>query len=222
MEASPWYRQIASRVAAYWYLKAIGTTLFMYAFFIGYMHLLRNPVFPVTVMPLTVLDELIGFRPEALFLYFSLWFYVSLPPAFLDTKPELYSFLWHVSGLCLAGLACFLVWPTAVPHVDVDWQGFPGFSLLKGVDTAGNACPSLHVATAVFSGIWLDRILAEIDTPRSVRIINWVWCFGIVYSTLAVKQHVVFDMLAGGGLGVAVALLSLWMRPARQPRRLFR
>ena len=29
---------------------------------------------------------------------------------------------------------------------------------LKSMDASGNACPSLHVATAVFSGIWLHHL----------------------------------------------------------------
>jgi membrane-associated phospholipid phosphatase len=209
----PWHSQIVSRIVAYWHLKAIGTTAFMTGFFFIYLYLLKNPIRPVSVMPLTILDNWIGFRPEALPLYFSLWFYVSLTPALLDTKRQLYSYLLHVGGLCLAGLACFLAWPTAIPATDLAWHGYPGFSLLKGIDNAGNACPSLHVATAVFSGIWLGRLLSETDSPRLLRALNWVWCCGIVYSTLAVKQHVVVDVLAGGLLGVAVAALSLAMRP---------
>lgn len=214
LASRPWYSQMVSRFVAYWYLKAIGTTAFMAGFFFIYLHLLKNPIHPVTVMPLTILDNWIGFRPEALFLYFSLWLYVSLPPALLDTRRRLYSYLLHVGGLCLAGLACFLAWPTAIPAADVAWQGYPGFSLLKGIDGSGNACPSLHVATAVFSGIWLDRLLSETDSPRVLQVFNWIWCAGIVYSTLAVKQHVAVDALAGGLLGLAVAALSLAMRPA--------
>ena len=77
------------------------------------------------------------------------------------------------------------------------------------MDASGNACPSLHVATAVFSGVWLNRILREINAPRALRAFNWLWCVGIVYSTLATKQHVALDMLAGAVLGLAAALLSL-------------
>ena len=43
------------------------------------MHVLRNPVFPVTTMPLTPLDAWIPFVPQALAIYLSLWFYVGIP-----------------------------------------------------------------------------------------------------------------------------------------------
>lgn len=217
-QAGSWYGRIAARVAAHWTLKATGTAAFMAVFFVGYLHLLRNPLFPVTIMPVTALDRSIAFQPAALGFYLSLWFYVSLPPALLDTRPELYSFGWHVGGLCLAGMLCFLFWPTAVPPAAIDWQQYSGFAVLKGVDAGGNACPSMHVATAVFSGIWLDRLLAETAAPRGWRAGNWVWCLGIVYSTLAIRQHVAIDVAAGTLLGAGVAALSLAMRPQAEQK----
>jgi len=77
------------------------------------------------------------------------------------------------------------------------------------VDAAGNACPSLHVATAVFSAMWINRQLIEVGAPRIVRVFNWAWCIGIAYSTLATKQHVAVDMVAGAILGMFAASLSL-------------
>ena len=40
-------------------------------------------------------------------------------------------------------------------------------------------------------------------------MINGGWCAGIVYSTLAVRQHVAVDVLAGLALGVLAARWSL-------------
>jgi membrane-associated phospholipid phosphatase len=65
------------------------------------------------------------------------------------------------------------------------------------------------VATAVFSALWLNRQLFEVGAPRIVRWLNWTWCVGIVYSTLATKQHVAVDMVAGIMLGMLAAGLSL-------------
>ncbi len=98
-------------------------------------------------------------------------------------------------------------WPTTLPHFDIDLGAVRrNFTKLKTADLAGNACPSLHVAFAVFAGIWLDRQLREIRLRRRIaRRINWLWCFGIVYSTIAVRQHVALDALAGAVLGATVA-----------------
>jgi membrane-associated phospholipid phosphatase len=207
--APPWHLQALTRIKSHLFFKISGITLFMTVFFAGYIYLLKNPVFPVTIMPLTVLDEAVGFKPGTLFLYVSLWMYVSIPPVLQATRRELIYYGLAVGSLCVVGLACFLFWPTAVPVANVDWEQSLGFSILKGVDAAGNACPSLHVATAVFSAVWLNRQLFEVNAPRVVRVINWIWCMGIAYSTLATKQHVAIDMIAGVILGMFAANLSL-------------
>jgi hypothetical protein len=209
--------RIGARFRVHWQLKALGTTAFMTLFFVAYLYLLRHPVFPVTVMPTIFLDGLVPFLPGALPVYLSLWIYVSLPPALLGTREELFAFGWQAAGLCLAGLACFLLWPTAVPTSALDWNGFPGSGILQGVDAAGNACPSLHVATAVFSGAWLHRLLGETRSPRGLQLVNFAWCCAIAYSTLAIKQHVAIDMLAGTALGLAAAAYSIRTMTRLQP-----
>jgi membrane-associated phospholipid phosphatase len=138
-----------------------------------------------------------------------LWVYVSLPPALLATRRELYAYGISMAGTCLAGLSVFYFWPTAVPAANIDWAQYPGVDFLKSMDASGNACPSLHVATAVFSGIWLHHLLRRLGAPPWIRIFNWVWCIGIVYSALATRQHVAVDVLAGLALGVLAAFLSL-------------
>jgi membrane-associated phospholipid phosphatase len=117
-----------------------------------------------------------------------------------------------MAGTCLAGLLVFYFWPTAVPVADIDWTQYPDVDLLKGMDASGNACPSLHVATAIFSGIWLHHLLRRFGVPQWVLLFNWTWCIGIVYSTLATRQHVAVDVLAGLTLGALGAYLSLRRR----------
>ncbi len=212
--SAPWYRQCARRVARVWLLKALGTMSFVALFFWAYLHVLRNPGFTVTTMPTTALDEWIAFRPEAFWLYASLWFYTSLPPALVRSLRELLGYGAAIFLVCAVGVGVFVVWPTAVPVPDIDWAQHPGFAILKGIDTAGNAFPSLHVATAVFSGLWLNRQLAETGASPAVRAFSALWCIGIVYSTMATKQHVVFDVAGGLALGLSLGWLSLRWVPA--------
>jgi len=188
--------------------------LFIGLFFAAYFYLLKVPAYPTTVMPVILLDHLIGFQPLALPLYISLWVYVSLPPLLLATRRELYGYGLAMAGTCLAGLIVFHFWPTAVPAAEIDWALYPGVDFLKNMDASGNACPSLHVATAVFSGIWLHHLLRRFGAPRWILSVNWLWCIGIVYSTLATRQHVAVDVLAGLLLGALVANLSLRQRLA--------
>jgi membrane-associated phospholipid phosphatase len=213
MYKSSWPGELLVRFRRYFLLKAIGTTTFISVFFVAYFHVLRSTAHQAVPMPATAIDDLLGFQPAALYAYVSLWVYVGIPPAIIYGLRELYAYGGWIAGLCIAGLACFWFWPTAVPLYPVDTALYPGYQLIRGLDNAGNACPSLHVATAAFSAIWLDRLLAEIGTGWRLRIFNWAWFATIAWSTVATKQHVALDVLAGILLAVAFVLPSLRFRP---------
>ena len=134
---------------------------------------------------------------------------MSLAPALLIDRRELISYGLAAVGLSAIGLGLFLFWPTAVPRPDVDWSQHPAFAFLQSVDASGNACPSLHVAFAVFTAIWFERLWRQMGARRLVRTLNWLWCLGILYSTIAIRQHVSLDVLAGAVLGATVAVVQL-------------
>ncbi len=205
-----WRSDLASRMRTLAVLKLAGVTAFVWLFFIGYFYLLRNPSGPVTVMPLTALDRLIPFQPYALVAYVSLWVYVGIAPGLLRNWRELVVYGLWATALCGFGLALFYVWPTAVPANAMNAT----IGVLQGVDAAGNACPSLHVATAMFSMIWVEHLLRVTRSPLPLRLLNTAWFVAIAYSTLAITQHVVLDVVGGVLLGLAFAWLSL-----RGPRR---
>lgn len=211
-QETPWYRQAAAVVPDNLYLKAIGTTVFISMFFVAYFYVLRHPAFPPTVMPVIWLDRLIGFEPLALPVYLSLWLYVSLLPAFFSTRPELYWYGLSMTLMCVVGLSIFYFWPTGAPTPDIDWTRYPDMDFLKNIDASGNACPSLHVATAFFSGVWFHHLLRRFGGPRWIFVFNWTWCIAIVYSTVAIRQHVAVDAGAGLVLGGLAAWLSLRYR----------
>lgn len=208
----PWYRQAAAVIPRHVYLKGFGTMLFISLFFGAYFYLLKHQAYPTTVIPLTWLDHRIDFQPLALPLYISLWVYVSLPPLFLATRRAVYGYGLAIAGVCLTALTIFYFWPTTIPTANTEWAQQRGLDFLKSIDAAGNACPSLHVATAIFSGIWLHHLLRRFGAPLGILFTNWVWCIGIVYSTMATRQHVALDVLAGLVLGVPAAYLSLRYR----------
>jgi hypothetical protein len=196
----------ASVLLTHFWFKLLGTSAFTTLFLGAYIFLLKNPAHAVTLMPSTALDRWVGFEPLALWPYLSLWLYVSLPPALMKTRLELVEYGIWIGLVCVAGLAVFYFWPTAVPPSAIDWAQYPGLAFLKGVDAAGNACPSLHVATAVFSCLWLHRLLHRVRGGALARVLNVLWCLAIAYSTLATRQHVALDVVAGTSLG----LLGAW------------
>jgi hypothetical protein len=212
-----WAAAIGRRFLYLFALKTAGIAAFMALFFVGYFHTLRYPAYPVFEMPLTALDRLIPFQPSFLWAYASLWVYVGIPPGIQASFRSLLAYGAWITGLCGVGLASFYFWPTAVPPsgIPIDLAAHPGFAVLQGVDAAGNACPSLHVATAVFSGLWLARLLRDVGAPAWLHAVNGVWGVLIVYSTVAIRQHVVWDVAAGALLGAVFAVASLHWRPDR-------
>jgi membrane-associated phospholipid phosphatase len=191
----------------FWF-KFWGTSAFMAVFFWAYLYLLKNPVFPVTIMPLTVVDRWIGFSPLALIPYLSLWIYCSLPVMLMPARIRLLNFGVWIGLMCMLALAIFYWWPNAVPVADIDWALYPSVAFLKSVDAAGNACPSLHVAAAVYSSFWLYWLVQALRLGWRTQAVQVVWGFAIVYSTMATKQHVSLDVLAGMVLGAVFAWMA--------------
>ena len=165
-QVEPWQTRLLQRMRHLWWLKFLGVCGFMWLFFIGYFHTLRNPRHEVVLMPLTWLDDVVVFQPGALWVYVSLWLYVGVAPGLLATFRELVAYALWIGALCVLGLTCFHFWPTAVPKLSMDLSIYPGFALVHGVDAAGNACPSLHVATAAFTA--MCRACAAVDRHATV------------------------------------------------------
>lgn len=198
---------VAIMFTRFWF-KMFGTMGFTAVFFVAYIYLLRHPNAQVAIIPATALDHAIPFQPWALPIYLSLWAYVSLPAVLMLDRREIIGYGFKVALPCLAGLAVFYFWPNAILPAEIDWNRYPGVAFLKNIDTAGNAFPSLHVAIAVFSALWLHWRIRLLDLGRSMEWLNIAWCIAIAYSTLAIKQHVVFDVLSGTLLGLGTAWLT--------------
>lgn len=212
-----WWRELLRRLTCCWLLKGVGTTVLMTLFFIAYFHLLNSPWDEPVVMPETWVDRQVLFQPIFFYLYASLWLYVSLVPALMPDRVTLVRYGVAIVGLCLAGLAVFLVFPTSIERDPGLWAGEPAFAFLAAVDSSGNAFPSLHVATALFSAFWMDRLIRAIGMPAFWRGLSALWALGIVYSTLAIGQHVFWDVVGGVLLAVAFAWLSASRLSVKQP-----
>ncbi len=181
------------------------------AFFYAYFWAMRHPLGAVTVMPVTWLDGLIGFQPLSFPLYAFLWFYISLGTALAKDLRELAAFGVASLAMSVVGLAIFMLLPTRVPDFAIDWSLHPSMRFLKSVDVAGNAFPSLHAAFCVFTAVVLHGQLSAMGAARWLRAGNLLLCVGILYSTVATRQHVVLDAIAGAVLGgvASIAYLSV-------------
>jgi len=206
---APWARALGERFTVLWWLKGAGTTVFMTLFFWAYFTILENPANPPIEVPTLAIDSWIPLTPWAYTIYVSLWVYVSLAPALLLSFRTLLHFGLWILAMCVVCLLIFWWIPTQTPTLDIDWSLYPGLSLIKGVDAPGNACPSLHVASAVFTAFWLQRILSKVNAPRWLHWANPLHCLAIAWSTMATLQHVALDVIAGAFVGAVFAWASL-------------
>lgn len=189
-------------------VKAIGTTLFIYLFFRAYFWVMENPNATPFTVPTTAIDHLIPFSIVGLPIYLSLWVYVSLAPALLNSLRALLNYGLWISLMCAVCLMFFWFFPTATPPAEIDLSRYPSMAFLR-VDTGLNAFPSLHVASAVFTSVWLRTLLRKIDAPSYIRALNIIYCLLIIWSTMAVRQHVFWDAISGTLIGLLFAILSI-------------
>jgi membrane-associated phospholipid phosphatase len=210
LPAPGWLHDAGLRIRNRWYVKMGGTIVIMTAFFVVYFWLLNHARLPVTVVPRIFVDRMIAFMPGALPLYVSLWVYVPLAPALLLFPREMKVYTVAVLVLSAIGFGIFILWPTTVPKPDVDASMVSSIAYLKAVDASGNAFPSLHVAFAVFTAMLFERLLREMRSGFLIHAVNWLWCLGIIYSTMAIRQHVALDAVAGAILGAIAGFALLW------------
>jgi hypothetical protein len=161
---------------------------------------------PVRPMPATWLDRAVPFRPGATWWYVSWYVMLCVSPALLATRKQLRQ---YAAGICVNGLVAnlvFLLSPTGVARPvsndGLDWV----YRTVVTFDRPVNACPSLHAALAVFTTLWFARLCrAEprlpLRRPGLWAAAMWLWTAVIFYATLATRQHVVLDLLAGSVLG---------------------
>jgi hypothetical protein len=209
VEPKAWKHRLSERLRTLWLFKMLTTMGAIAAFFYAYFWVMHHPLSAVTVMPVIWIDDLVSFQPRSLYLYATLWVYLALGTALAKDLRELVAFGAASLAMIVVGLGIFMLVPTKVPDFPIDWDRYPSLAFLKTVDVTGNACPSLHGAFAVFTAVVLHRHLTEIGAGRSLFAGNLLWCLGILYSTVATRQHVALDIIAGSILAGAAAILYL-------------
>jgi membrane-associated phospholipid phosphatase len=210
----PSWTELGTRLRRGFIRTTLCTSLLTGVFFMAYFAVQRHPSHAALIMPMTALDSVIPFQPAALLAYVTLWIYIGIGPGLQRGLREFAVYGAWLCGLCVSGLAIFYIWPTRVPAFVALANGFPGFSTLHHVDQTGNACPSMHVAVAIFTVVRVDEVIRSMRIPFPLRLANAAWFALIVYSTLAIKQHVVLDVVAGAILGLVFAAMSLRWRPS--------
>ncbi|WP_169334341.1 phosphatase PAP2 family protein [Rubritalea marina] len=152
----------------------------------------------------TLFDRWIGIHFNAVWVYFSFYFLL----AFAGLAPErrvYLQYLYAVGWTTMAAHMIFLMIPSGLSRDAIEMQGAPQlYQWLVEYDKPRNVFPSLHVALSVLAGMALQR---SCRFSSFVKVLVWAWVSGIVWSTVALGQHVIYD----GILGALIAVVTWWV-----------
>lgn len=163
------------------------------------------------------LDDLIPFNEWFIIPYF-LWFLYT--PAvfvflFFHSKNEFYRICaFQFTGMTVA-LIIFTVFPTGL-HLRPDVLPRDNIltdlvqNLLYHADTPTNVLPSIHVFGTIATHICLVKSphMSAFTVRRHLKVFSGVLVVLIVLSTMFLKQHSVYDVLAGIALTVVMYIVT--------------
>lgn len=177
---------------------AVGLNLFA---LLPYYFLQRHGLFPVKLVPATVIDDWIPFNDQLVWLYLSLFLLMPVTPMQMIRRSQLWRYAIGVAAMSLLADFFFFFWPTTVERPP-SRETNEIYRLLNTFVLPNNAAPSLHVAMAVFSALCFEQIAANVRRAYAWRMILWTWALAILHATLATKQHLALDAIAGVLLGL--------------------
>tara|TARA_R110000868_G_scaffold132380_3_gene343214 strand:+ start:37462 stop:38094 length:633 start_codon:yes stop_codon:yes gene_type:complete len=163
------------------------------------------PQAPITLVPHTQWDHQIALDVSWIWIYLIAYAYVPIVFLFLKQKKTVYLYAFSYLIISIISVTVFMFYPTTLPRESFPTDtSFAGLALdwLRGLDQPTNCLPSLHVATAWQSSWWLYQ---EKKWPG---ILGFIFSALVVWSTLAVKQHVVWDAITGSAVAVIAIILS--------------
>jgi len=201
-------RRLIHRLRSEWRLKlwlTIGLNLGVCA---PYYFLQQHHFFPATLMRPTALDEAVPFLPAAVWLYLSIYLLMPIPPLLMTSRSQLARYAVGMAAMSLLADVVFLWWPTVCERPTAAQADF-AYNLLTQIDNPFDAFPSLHAAFAVFTALCADLLLRESQSSTLWRCGLWTWVALILWATLATRQHVAVDLLAGAALAILSYLLTI-------------
>lgn len=173
-------------------------------------HLLQHyPLLPAWTMTPTVFDDAIPFAQWMAWPYLSLFVMLPIAPFFIQEPRDVRRFAIDFALIGLVSHVAFLVLPTQIERPSVDASD-PLYQFVLSTDGPRNACPSLHASMTVYSALWCGFLIRHHRYAWLTWIGVTLWTLAIFYATIATRQHVLVDLLAG-----AVLALLVFFRPER-------
>ncbi|MGJ8654955.1 MAG: phosphatase PAP2 family protein [Akkermansiaceae bacterium] len=158
-------------------------------------------IFPVLWMPELGFDKAIPVYFDSIWVYYS--FYVLLGLVGLIVEKKLFlQYLYTVGWVTAVSHAFFLFMPNGVLRTDIDFESAPAFyQHLASWDSPRNAFPSLHASLSIVAAI---AVQFSRNFAKWMKPLVWLWVVAIFWSTIALRQHVVVDLVAGAIIAVIV------------------
>lgn len=201
---------VLRRIRAHPLEKSLGPTITITMFFVVYFFMLEHPFISPRLLPVLPIDLWMPVISWSAWIYFSLWVYICIPQALMVDRRVMLYYLGGAALLSFIGLGIFFFYPTAVPVWEIDWSRYPALEFLKSSDSAGNACPSLHVGFATFSGCWLVWLTRRLGLSPVWGVLSILWGVAIIVSTMTTKQHLFIDVVFGFLLGGLVFRVNIF------------
>jgi len=156
---------------------------------------------PVLWIPQLAIDRAIPVYLQSIWFYFS--FYLLLGIVGLTVEKKLFiQYLYTIGWVTAVSHAAFLFVPNGVLRADIDFQSAPAiYQMLATLDLPRNAMPSLHASLSVVAAI---AVLFSQVFPKWSKPLVWLWVLVIFWSTIALRQHVSLDLIAGSIVAVIV------------------
>ena len=178
--------------------KAVYTTTLFTVFFLFYF-LIQFLVRASEVEFLLRIDSLIPMIPEFIWLYWSLPIQIFLVMVcFIRDKNLFFKTFWSCIISSFLMFCFYLAFPSSYPRevcaaVDISSQLL---ELTRSIDAAHNTFPSSHVTFTWLMYLATTKTKLARRMP-SLSLLSLLWTAGITFSTLAVKQHFVMDVIFG-------------------------
>ena len=190
----------------------LGLALWMMAFYFSPQ---TWPVLAAIPAPALAIDEWVPFGAHWALFYQSV-FIVHTLAMWLPAKAEtVRAYTRDVAIAYAVASVIFWVYPTVSPRpTEVNVMLYRW--CIELIDGPGNAFPSLHAAIATLSAGYLWGHFRAAGASVYWGLALLVWWVMLMYSTLAVRQHRVLDLLAGAAL---VGAIVLFTRRSSRPTR---
>jgi membrane-associated phospholipid phosphatase len=199
-ERNPPIATLVGRLKSELVLKLIFLVTLLALVYAPYFFLQRHHFFATNDVPVSFFDRLIPFSDQAVWPYLSIYLLMPVGPFLMKHRDQIFGYVTGAVLISLVADIIFLFWPTTCPRSPAASTNM-AYLALTAVDNSFHAFPSLHAAFAVYSALCAGLVFRELGVGRRWRFGIWVWTFWILYATLATKQHVLMDILAGSTLG---------------------